>query len=121
VRIGSYPSLRFYALLRHLILSEMERQRGALDQLTTLDALHAIAVEQSIVTPYSSMIVLVNQGQEAQLEQLEGQDDRFQREHEEVGETLPPNTLDVAGVLEPEEWLLLAWVRKEARGRRQEA
>ncbi len=114
---------------RHLILAEMERQRGALDQLTTLDALHAIAVEQSIVTPYSSMIVLVNQGQEAQLEQLEGQDDRFQREHEEVGETLPPNTLDVAGVPEPEEWLLLAlaaamllaWVRKEARGRRQEA
>ncbi|MCP4563910.1 MAG: TIGR02921 family PEP-CTERM protein, partial [Bosea sp.] len=44
---------------RRLILAEMHRQRGALDQLDTLDYLHAIAIEHGIVTPYSSMIVLV--------------------------------------------------------------
>lgn len=90
---------------RRLILSEMYRQRGALDQVDTLDQLHAIAIEQSIVTPYSSMIVLVNKRQKDLLDDLEAQDDRFEREHEEVGET---EGIAVTGVPEPEEWLLLA-------------
>jgi putative PEP-CTERM system integral membrane protein len=46
---------------RRLILAAMHRQRGALDQLDTLDHLHAIAIEHGVVTPYSSMIVLVDQ------------------------------------------------------------
>ena len=60
-----------------------------MDQLETLDSLHAIAVEQSIVTPLSSMIVLVTTEQERLLDRLEAKGDRFQREVEEVGETLP--------------------------------
>jgi hypothetical protein len=54
------------------------------------------------------MIVLVNPRQHYMLDQLEGRGDRFQREHEDVGETvaLPP----VAAVPEPEEWLLLGLV-----------
>jgi putative PEP-CTERM system integral membrane protein len=104
---------------RQLILAEMRRQQGQMDQLETLDHLHAIAVEHSIVTPYSSMIVLVEQRQEELLEELETQGDRFEREHEAVGETTPPSTFDlpgettpvstpnVTGVPEPEEWLLL--------------
>ena len=68
--------------------------------------LHAGAVNDSIVTPLSSMIVLVNAPQELLLDKLEAQDDRFQREHEDVGETIaaPP----VAAVPEPEEWLLIS-------------
>jgi putative PEP-CTERM system integral membrane protein len=95
---------------RRLILDAMRRQRGTLDQLDTLDHLHAIAVGQSIVTPYSSMIVLVNARQGNRLDQLEGLNDRFQREYEEVGETTPQNPFSVTGVPEPEEWLLLALV-----------
>jgi putative PEP-CTERM system integral membrane protein len=91
---------------RRLILAEMARRRVNLDQAETLDEIHAIAVEQSIVTPYSSMIVLVNQEQEQRLNRLENQADRFEREIEEVGETAPD--LSVTGVPEPEEWLLLA-------------
>ena len=93
---------------RRLILAEMHRHRGALDQLATLDHLHAIAIEQGIVTPYSSMIVLVNEWQQKRLDALEERSDRFQREYEEVGETVPQSPFSVTGVPEPEEWLLLA-------------
>ncbi len=90
---------------RRLILSEMQRHRGALGQLDMLDYLHDIAVANSVVTPYSSMIVLINERQEKRLDELEEGDDRFQREHEDVGDTQPENL--ITGVPEPEEWLLL--------------
>ena len=91
---------------RRLILAEMQRHQGDLSQLDTLDQLHAIAVEQSVVTPYSSMIVLVTDAQARRLAALEKQGDRFAREHEDVGETVP-EPLNVTGVPEPEEWLLI--------------
>jgi putative PEP-CTERM system integral membrane protein len=93
---------------RRLILAQMRRQRGEMDELDTLDHLHAIAVEHSVVTPYSSMIVLVNEWQEKRLDELEKDGDRFQREYEEIGETAPESAFDVTGVPEPEEWLLIA-------------
>jgi putative PEP-CTERM system integral membrane protein len=93
---------------RRLILDTMQRQRGTLKDMSTLDRMHAIAVDQGIVTPYSSMIVLVNQVQQNRLDRLEALNDRFQREHEVVGETISQNPFSVTGVPEPEEWLLLA-------------
>ncbi|MCP4538450.1 MAG: TIGR02921 family PEP-CTERM protein [Chloroflexi bacterium] len=90
---------------RQFILSTMQRQRDEMDRLETLDGLHAIAVEHSVVTPYSSMIVLVTDRQERLLDELETHGDRFEREHEDVGETVPAT---VTGVPEPEEWLLIA-------------
>ena len=93
---------------RRLILNETQRQRYTLGQLTTLDQLHAIAVKHSVVTPYSSMLVVVTARQEQTLKQLEERGDRFQREVEEVGNTAPQNAFAVTGVPEPEEWLLLA-------------
>jgi putative PEP-CTERM system integral membrane protein len=91
---------------RRLILAEVYHNRGSLGQLETLDYLHAIAVEHSVVTPYSSMIVLVTEAQHRRLDNLEQQDDRFLREHEDVGETLP--NMGATAVPEPEEWLLIA-------------
>jgi putative PEP-CTERM system integral membrane protein len=87
---------------RRLILDEMHRQRGTLGDLETLDALHAIAVKHGIVTPYSSMIVLVNERQEQRLDELEGREDRFEREAD------AQDVFAVTGVPEPEEWLLIA-------------
>ena len=89
---------------RQLILSTMQRQRDEMGRLETLDYLHAIAVEHSVVTPYSSMIVLVTERQERLLDRLETDGDRFEREHEDVGET---EAVSVTGVPEPEEWLLI--------------
>lgn len=91
---------------RRLILAEMQKQHGDLSDLAVLDGLHAIAQEQGIVTPYSSMIVLVEARQENMLKQLEDDPDRFEREFEEVGET--EQEITVTGVPEPEEWLLMA-------------
>ncbi len=99
------PSDDFAALAaRQFILNQMAQNRTTITDLATLDALHALAIEHSIVTPYSSMIVLVTEQQQRRLDDLESQDDRFEREFEDVGET---NQLTVTGVPEPEEWLLI--------------
>lgn len=98
------PDLAPFAA-RRLILSEMVRQRANLDQLESLDQLHAIAVENSIVTPYSSMLVLVNERQHRLLDELENADDRFEREFEEINDTMG---IQVTGVPEPHEYLLMA-------------
>lgn len=92
---------------RRVILDTMYRERASLKQLTMLDHLHDIAIKNSIVTPYSSMIVLVNTQQENLLKQLEARGDRFDREVEEVGDTVP-EAVNVTGVPEPHEWLLIA-------------
>ena len=91
---------------RRLILTNVQRERASLEQLNTLDSLHALAKQYSIVTPYSSMIVLVNAVQQKTLDELEKQGDRFQREVEEVGQT--QNPFDITAVPEPHEYLLMA-------------
>lgn len=91
---------------RRLILANIQQQQAALGQLNTLDQLHALARQYSVVSPYSSMLVLVNDQQRQMLEQLSGRSDRFARETEEVGDT--QNPFDVTAVPEPHEWLLLA-------------
>jgi putative PEP-CTERM system integral membrane protein len=72
-------------------------------QIANLDAVHAIAKQTEIVTPYSSMLVLVNDRQRELLRQAEASSDRFEREIEDGQETLsqPNNPLNVASVPEP--------------------
>ena len=53
------------------------------------------------------MLVLVSQRQEDLLKQLAEQGDRFQREYEQVGETVLASPFAATGVPEPEEWLLI--------------
>jgi len=92
---------------RRVVLAEMAANHGSLDQLPVLDQIHNLAVEQGIVTPYSSMIVLVNQTQREILKNLSERADRFDREVENVGKTTQANPFAVTGVPEPEEWLLI--------------
>ncbi len=105
------PADGFAALAaRRVILAEMQRQRGELTDLKILDALHQIAVDNSVVTPYSSMIVLVTAFQQNRLDNLEKGADRFDRELEELGDTVgadPNAPPPITGVPEPEEWLLI--------------
>jgi putative PEP-CTERM system integral membrane protein len=92
---------------RRLILAETQRQRETLGQLETLDRLHALAQEYGVVTPFSSMIVLVEDDQRRLLERLSQAGDRFQREVEALAETTPGSPLPLTGVPEPHEWLLI--------------
>ena len=93
---------------RQYINAEIQRQRGVIDELTTLDEFHAFAEAYNIVTPYSSMIVLVNPQQENLLARMEEGTDRFKREFEELSNTTPATQVPLTGVPEPEEWLLLS-------------
>jgi putative PEP-CTERM system integral membrane protein len=75
------------------------------NQLKELDAIHAAAKQYGIVTPYSSMLVLVNDQQRDELKQAEQQSDRFKREVEDS--QLPQAKTNISAVPEPAEWLLL--------------
>jgi putative PEP-CTERM system integral membrane protein len=76
--------------------------------LETLDAIHQIAKKQSVVTPYSSMIVLVNDQQKEQLKKAEQEKDRFDRVVDKGVENLTkPGNAMVSAVPEPETWILL--------------
>ncbi|MGB7417054.1 MAG: TIGR02921 family PEP-CTERM protein [Thermosynechococcaceae cyanobacterium] len=93
------------------------------DQLNQLDAIHQVAQENSIVTPYSSMLVLVNAQQKEQLKAAEANEDRFNREVEDSQLPDPESAIaPVSAVPEPAEWLLLiaslvilgVWYRQRA-------
>jgi putative PEP-CTERM system integral membrane protein len=98
------------------------------DEIKELDAIHAIAKQYEIVTPYSSMIVLVNDRQQEALNKAEQQSDRFNREVEDQQLPQPNSPGTISAVPEPSEWLLiiagvilLGIVYKKAGGRGQEA
>ncbi|HAG81410.1 MAG TPA: PEP-CTERM sorting domain-containing protein [Cyanobacteria bacterium UBA12227] len=73
------------------------------NQVTQLDAIHAIAKTYKIVTPYSSMIVLVNDEQREALRKAEAEKDRFDRKVEDGKERLnqPDNPMNNASIPEP--------------------
>jgi putative PEP-CTERM system integral membrane protein len=98
----------FKPIAARQLITALSKQKSS-NQLTQLDAMHSVAKEFKIVTPYSSMIVLVNDAQREQLKRAEAKKDRFNREVESGKEELtkPNNPLNVSGVPEPEEWLLL--------------
>ena len=81
---------------------------GKPPNVQTLDTLHELAKTHEVVTPYSSMIVLVNERQMDALKKASESDDRFDREGRSGEESLtsPPNPL-VSGVPEPHEWVLI--------------
>ncbi|NET07335.1 MAG: TIGR02921 family PEP-CTERM protein [Symploca sp. SIO2B6] len=95
---------------RQLVLGLSQKLKGASElSLKELDAIHKVAKTFDIVTPYSSMIVLVNERQKEALKRAEAASDRFDREVESGKEQLskPFDPLTVSGVPEPEEWMLM--------------
>ncbi|EKU98398.1 PEP-CTERM putative exosortase interaction domain-containing protein [Leptolyngbya sp. PCC 7375] len=82
----------------------LQRSRTAdMTQLENLDGVHAVAKRTQIVTPYSSMLVLVNDRQRELLRQAEAAADRFDREVEDGQDDLtdPSNPLNSVSVPEP--------------------
>ncbi|NJN21694.1 MAG: TIGR02921 family PEP-CTERM protein [Leptolyngbya sp. RL_3_1] len=78
-----------------------------LTQVAELDQLHAIAKQAEVVTPYSSMLVLVNDRQREALAAAENAADRFSREVETGQDELtdPGNPLNVQVVPEANDFL----------------
>jgi putative PEP-CTERM system integral membrane protein len=92
---------------RQLILSLSKQIK--LDNLKSLDAIHAIAKKYEIVSPYSSMLVLVNDEQRRLLKEAEAASDRFDRKIEDGKETLTkPNNPLKTSVPEPSGGWILA-------------
>jgi putative PEP-CTERM system integral membrane protein len=79
-----------------------------------LDELHALARSVGIVSPYSSMIVVVNEAQWQRLVAAEQAQDRFEREVETGDKPLdlpaPSSLVTLSGTPEPAEWALLILV-----------
>jgi len=98
----------FKPIAARQLITALSKEKTS-NQLTQLDAMHSLAKTFKVVTPYSSMIVLVNDAQREQLKAAEAKNDRFERKVESGKEELtkPSNPLNVSGVPEPEEWLLL--------------
>ncbi|MEL7355846.1 MAG: TIGR02921 family PEP-CTERM protein [Cyanobacteria bacterium J06560_6] len=89
---------------------QLIRQQGRVldtSQVSALDAVHAIAKRTSIVTPYSSMLVLVDERQRQLLAEAEASEDRFDREVEDGKNDLtdPGSPLTTASVPEPSQLL----------------
>ncbi|WP_427161498.1 TIGR02921 family PEP-CTERM protein [Aliinostoc sp. HNIBRCY26] len=84
---NSQPATDLQALAaRQLILGLSKKIK--LDNLESLDAIHAIAKKYEIVSPYSSMLVLVNEEQRQLLKEAEAASDRFDRKIENGKEDL---------------------------------
>lgn len=107
---GAKPDALEAIAARQLI----KQQSRSLDvsQVSALDGVHAIAKRTGIVTPYSSMLVLVDERQRALLREAEASKDRFDREVEDGQNDLtqPNNPLATASVPEPSQVLGLAVV-----------
>ncbi len=86
----------FSPLAARQLINQLAKTTAA-DVPEELDRIHQIAKQQQIVTPYSSMIVLVNDDQRRQLAEAEAESDRFDREVESGSETLenPNNPMSV--------------------------
>jgi putative PEP-CTERM system integral membrane protein len=90
------------------ILIDYMASQQPMPTVESLDAIHQIAKRESVVTPYSSMIVLVNDQQKEQLKKAEQEQDRFDRVADKGVENLTkPGNAMVSAVPEPETWILL--------------
>ncbi len=102
----------FAALAARFAIGAAMRSRDATD-LAAMAAVHRIAQRYEVVSPYSSMIVLVDDRQRAELAAAEQRDDRFARAVESGMESLSTpfdpfaTSSGIAATPEPEEWMLM--------------
>ena len=104
----AHEDTAFAPLAAHLQIANAIRQVSP-PSVEQLDRLHGLARKAHIVTPYSSMLVLVNDQQKKALSAAEQQANRFERDVERGDEVLqkPSNPFSASMTPEPEEWLLL--------------
>jgi putative PEP-CTERM system integral membrane protein len=90
----------FTALAARRLVAQLDAEQRS-SGLSQLDALHQVAVTHHVVTPYSSMLVLVDDVQRRELAEAEQREDRFDREITDGQEQV------VSAAPEPATWMLL--------------
>jgi putative PEP-CTERM system integral membrane protein len=99
------------AAQKYIQLLMQQASGKALSENKNLDLIHKIAVKNSIVTPYSSMIVLVDEEQWKRLKEAEQSEDRFNRTNENGKDQLTKpfgfGLMEATGTPEPHEWVLI--------------
>jgi putative PEP-CTERM system integral membrane protein len=100
------PKNEFNPFAARQLINYLGQDRD-LKTIANLDGIHKVAKASQIVTPYSSMIVLVNDQQKNDLKQAEKGSDRFKREIEDKQMPGLANPLAVSAVPEPAEWMLI--------------
>ncbi|MGC1306309.1 MAG: TIGR02921 family PEP-CTERM protein [Phormidesmis sp.] len=97
----------FEAIAARQLIAQQSRTLDT-TQVAALDGVHVIAKRTGIVTPYSSMLVLVDERQKQLLKEAEAAEDRFDREVEDGQDNLTePNNPLTASVPEPGQVLSL--------------
>lgn len=91
---------KFEAIAARQLIQQQSRQVDV-TQVAALDAVQAIAKRTHIVTPYSSMLVLVDERQRELLRAAEAGEDRFDREVEDGQNDLTQPGNPLASVPEP--------------------
>jgi len=106
-KLNKAPDLVEPLSAHKLILHAVER--GVTKDEKELDQLQKIAMRSNIISPYSSMIVLVDDAQRKMLEDAAKEKDRFNRQVETGKELLssPKAPFEATAVPEPEEWALI--------------
>ncbi len=111
---GDFSMLKSIAAQKYIQLLMQQASGSALHENKNLDLIHKIAVQNSIVTPYSSMIVLVDEEQWKRLKEAEQSEDRFNRTNESGKEQLTKpfgfGVMQATATPEPHEWVLLLLV-----------
>lgn len=104
--IPADPNNEFNPFAARQLINYLGQDRD-LKEIANLDGIHKVAKAAQVVTPYSSMIVLVNQQQQNDLKQAEKESDRFKREIEDKQMPTFNNPIAVSAVPEPAEWMLI--------------
>lgn len=107
--IPADPKDEFNPFAARQLVNYLSQDRD-LENIANLDGIHKVAKAAQIVTPYSSMIVLVNDRQKNDLKAAEQKSDRFKREIEDKQTPQSINPLAVSAVPEPSEWMLIVVV-----------
>lgn len=96
------------AIIAHQWISTDFNRHNA-SQLDALDSLHFLAKNNSLVSPFSSMIVLINQRQKKALEKISVDKERFNRAIDSGAKSIVKghDLFAISSVPEPEEWALI--------------
>ncbi len=96
---------------KRVIMESMREAGQSITSLDFLDKIHQMSQQSFIVSPYSSMIVLVTEEQKRQLAEAAKQNNRYQLDldtgEEQLGDPSGKGILEIGAVPEPHEWLLM--------------